>query len=747
MKWIKKLNILQYSIFSYVLFFTLIFVPMSLVWYTTSKHSVTQQLELGAKNSLLQAKTNFESDLNQLDLISQQLPHDTAISLEKLSDPFKNIQSRAALTKYRLNSSLIEQVYLYYPEDPDTFYASDGSIKIESLLDLRYHNLNQSTIQKLLETTIPQFSVLEQADNGDKVFLYLVPVQDNFGKNNVTMIYTIRKSSMNAKFAPSVNEAFGEFYFIDTNQKIMGFSGEQPALIHAIEEQVQPDKPLLTTFKWQKDTYLLQQSDNELLDLSYLYIVNTKLAVARLTQIYKVSIFIIIGVFFIGLFSSVFLGRQTYRPYKKIESLLFNHEQNNRKKHSLSFEEVHGKLSTFLSENSDLKEEIKQQKPYIKESVLYQLLTGQRTDEESLYALFSSFLTKETKPHFFSIVISLEATSQSPVHYRDSFSKQLLEQLNQSTFSSFEWIGTKCLEEEALTFLIMSSGRYSQEELVEMIAEEVMNLSDVLLPIGVGTMTSDLQGMKHSFIEALTALDYRFEQPQGQVFYFEAISTFEDSNDRTFQFPEDKQLKLIQSLNLGNEEVALETLEALIQYGIKYGVTLQTFRMYSYYLINTYAHTGLAIIGDSFLNELDGCIDVKDYQQLKQQLQKMTHLICSKVEKKSMHEESDLKKALLQYINDNYQTDLLSLESVSDAFQLTPTTINKIMKEETDTTFAKYIANLRLEKIKEDLITTDSPIKDIIQQNGYYDVSNFTRKFRTTVGVTPGQYRTMYRET
>ena len=72
--------------------------------------------------------------------------------------------------------------------------------------------------------------------------------------------------------------------------------------------------------------------------------------------------------------------------------------------------------------------------------------------------------------------------------------------------------------------------------------------------------------------------------------------------------------------------------------------------------------------------------------------------------------------------------------------------INKIMKEETNTTFAKYIANLRLEKIKQALVETDQSIKEIIQSNGYYDVSNFTRKFRTTVGVTPGQYRTMYRE-
>ncbi|MCU7700954.1 helix-turn-helix domain-containing protein [Enterococcus gallinarum] len=43
--------------------------------------------------------------------------------------------------------------------------------------------------------------------------------------------------------------------------------------------------------------------------------------------------------------------------------------------------------------------------------------------------------------------------------------------------------------------------------------------------------------------------------------------------------------------------------------------------------------------------------------------------------------------------------------------------------------------------MKQELVETDLPIKEIIRDNGYYDVSNYTRKFRTIVGVTPGQYR------
>ncbi len=61
-------------------------------------------------------------------------------------------------------------------------------------------------------------------------------------------------------------------------------------------------------------------------------------------------------------------------------------------------------------------------------------------------------------------------------------------------------------------------------------------------------------------------------------------------------------------------------------------------------------------------------------------------------------------------------------------------------------TFSKYIQELRMEKIKQALIESDRPIKDIIREAGYYDVSNYTRKFRTLVGVTPGQFRTLNKQ-
>nr|WP_302470595.1 AraC family transcriptional regulator [Vagococcus proximus] len=72
--------------------------------------------------------------------------------------------------------------------------------------------------------------------------------------------------------------------------------------------------------------------------------------------------------------------------------------------------------------------------------------------------------------------------------------------------------------------------------------------------------------------------------------------------------------------------------------------------------------------------------------------------------------------------------------------------LSRFVKEQTGVTFSRYVQELRLEEIKRRLVETDDTIKEIVVQTGYYDVSNYTRKFKSIVGVTPGQYRSEYKK-
>ena len=52
-----------------------------------------------------------------------------------------------------------------------------------------------------------------------------------------------------------------------------------------------------------------------------------------------------------------------------------------------------------------------------------------------------------------------------------------------------------------------------------------------------------------------------------------------------------------------------------------------------------------------------------------------------------------------------------------------------------------FVSEIRMERAKELLRNGDMRIKDIVTAVGYYDVPNFSRKFKAMTGMTPGQYR------
>jgi len=134
-------------------------------------------------------------------------------------------------------------------------------------------------------------------------------------------------------------------------------------------------------------------------------------------------------------------------------------------------------------------------------------------------------------------------------------------------------------------------------------------------------------------------------------------------------------------------------------------------------------------------------LENKELQSFKQRLTALIQKMTEKVQqnKENLNQRSQLE--VFHAMEKRFMSPDLSLESLAEEFNYSVTQLMKMIREQTGLTFAKHIQELRLEHIKKQLIETDLPIKDIIMQTGYYDVSNFTRTFKKKVGLTPGQYR------
>lgn len=108
-------------------------------------------------------------------------------------------------------------------------------------------------------------------------------------------------------------------------------------------------------------------------------------------------------------------------------------------------------------------------------------------------------------------------------------------------------------------------------------------------------------------------------------------------------------------------------------------------------------------------------------------------------------EEERAIHALTRYLREHLADDI-NLSILGEEFHLNPQYISQLFKSEIGVNFLAYLTNLRMEKAKELLLTTDCPIGEISEKCGYGDYRVFTKVFKKSEGITPSQYRREFLE-
>jgi AraC-like DNA-binding protein len=97
---------------------------------------------------------------------------------------------------------------------------------------------------------------------------------------------------------------------------------------------------------------------------------------------------------------------------------------------------------------------------------------------------------------------------------------------------------------------------------------------------------------------------------------------------------------------------------------------------------------------------------------------------------------------ILQYINEHFTDNQLSLTSVADMFHITEGYLSSLFKNISGENFSKYIENLRMQKAYE-LIRNGFKINEIAIMAGYNSPQVFRRAYRRHFGVAPSNSDTL----
>lgn len=240
-----------------------------------------------------------------------------------------------------------------------------------------------------------------------------------------------------------------------------------------------------------------------------------------------------------------------------------------------------------------------------------------------------------------------------------------------------------------------------------------------------------------AYLEADTAFDNRFLQDNNKIIRFGDVALTDVVN----VLP-DSYLQKLKAALRGRDKAAVEqAVEDICQRMTKKSPSLPLFRL----LYNDIIHvlisewkaenTGLESIYNVFT--LSQCLTIQDFNDL---LCEACSLIIETKPEESV-DRSRIVEEAASYMRENFAKPELTMSLLADHLNISSVTLAVEFKNQMGIRPSDYLANLRMERARELLVSTNMLVREISLSVGYEDDHVFTRRFKKYTGKTPGQYR------
>lgn len=256
--------------------------------------------------------------------------------------------------------------------------------------------------------------------------------------------------------------------------------------------------------------------------------------------------------------------------------------------------------------------------------------------------------------------------------------------------------------------------------------------------IGIGR-AGELQEMSTSYNEALNALVIT----TGNVAHADDLPI---GCDYAEDYPIHLEKRLFTEIEKGEVKEALATAKSFFDWMadnhpdslMEIRVKILEFALWAEHI--AYSKGGMTYQFRSRQNYLPAIMETSDLSKLLEWFMEKIADACQNILGKREERSKSIIEMSKDYIKNNFNKDI-SLDDVSRAANISPYYFSKIFKEGTGQNFIEYLTNIRIEKAKELLDTTEHSMKEICTICGYSDPNYFSRSFKKNVGVTPTEYK------
>ncbi len=270
---------------------------------------------------------------------------------------------------------------------------------------------------------------------------------------------------------------------------------------------------------------------------------------------------------------------------------------------------------------------------------------------------------------------------------------------------------------------------------------------DVSWYIACGSPVSRLGTIPACFEEASRILSYRYLCPEAHILSEADGRDFQKRNSSRANIDKKgiDQKSIRTFLSSGAREEIDRFIDQLLLSDERETVSQEMFCRYLTMMVYFAAVEYLDSIGcraDTFwsleLRPNDSMSTPEEARQYVSQVMRQAIVLRDNESKK---QQRDLLNKAIEYIDENYQEESMSLERVAKKVNVSPNYFSAIFSQEVGLTFIEYLTGKRVDEAKRMLRQTDKRSGEVALTVGYKDPHYFSFVFKKVTGSTPSEYR------
>ena len=644
------------------------------------------------------------------------------------------------LNAYRDNMKFPCEI-LYYPRgEGSSIYTADGKTDYVSFQKRGKWNNQLDMIQfykKLMRVSQRMFLTTQNINtrmDGDYL-VYLSPVPNLNIAPVGTLAFLVNREFFDNTVQNYCGDFKGYFLMLDTFYGL-SYNYDQcrkydpDYVLKALTLPHQTNDGIIHQ-KIGNDKFVLLKSVSKNYGFTYLFAIPEKVLYQPVYD--TIKIIVLLSTLFLALLSgAAFLTtRKRYQPLRQLAGDMV-------KEHGIEqadlLEEIRNQFSHIENQNRTLQTQIQAQFSLRRQRVLTELLFGWYKNKGQLKASLEQVGISFPHRHFYVMVARMEE-EKDPGEWIYKALEQTHTGARTPLWQAF-LINTNVPHTVAILINLKENPEEKEDCVLKIardISQGVRNISSSSVKIGIGGLRDDYANINHSYCEALVAMT---ESPSPIAFFHKP-----DESSENLLCPPTEGKMLQQSLLNGSKNTATGIVEQIIQAIGKRHLPLHMERCYRFYLVILILQIQPFLEKPLPEEELIEAANHAEPDRFSAVMKACVNKICKEVIETRQNAERKDAEALMDYIHQHFGEYTLSAEVLAKHFNIPEKKVRQILKDQTRTGLSNYLTNLRMEKVKQQLVETDLPIKEIILCVGYMDVSSFIRKFKKMEGITPGQYR------